>query len=162
LITPLASPEIVDLPTPVLPTFAPPATATPLPDPAAYRVHVVVRARYLAAALDAFMQVNARLQEDEGLVNEAGWRSEAQAALDELAAAAESLGAIGTVPPEYAVIADRLRQVGPEAQALRADYLTGIQTGDQEALRRAGEAMGRITELMAAAQAEMTTAGWTP
>ncbi len=156
-ITPAGTPEIQNLETPTL-------VPSPLPPPAAaaYRARVLIRARHFAAALETFMGANTRLQADPALINNPEWRSEVQAALDELVLAARSLSAFPAVPPEYASIAAWLEQVGPEAESLREVYLQGVQSGDAALLARAGESLNRITEVMRLAQVEMAAAGWQP
>jgi len=156
-ITPLGTPAIQTLPPP---TLIP--SPLPLPDAAAYRARVLIRARHFAAALEAFMAANTRLQGAPSLIQDPQWRSEVQAALDELVIAAHSLSDFPGVPPEYVAIASWLDQVGPEAESLRSDYLQGVQSGDAQLLARAGERLNRITEYMRLAQVEMAAAGWQP
>jgi hypothetical protein len=157
IITPFGTPEILNIATPVLLP-----SPTPLADAVAYRTRVLIRLQQFASALEAFMQANERLQGDPRLIGAPEWRSEIQAALDEMVISAHSLSGFSAVPPEYAAIAAWLDQVGPEAENLRLNYTQGVQSGDQALLAAAGENLNRISELVRGAQVEMAAAGWQP
>ena len=142
----------------VLPTQAP--TPTPIPDPVAYRSEVIVRTKRFADSLSSLYDENKKLQENPQLLNDPEWRDELRVILDLLVEDAQALGDIQPVPAEYQEINDQLRQVGPQAEQLRENYLHGIETGNQDALTAAGKNMQSIIDTMRQVQALMVAAGW--
>lgn len=150
--------EGAPLPTTRIETLLP--TATTLPDPVVYKTTVLLRARSFGAYLDEFMTLNQELQEDPALLSDPAWQTEVRTTLDLFVGSARDLSNTGTVPTEYQAIHQWLVQVGPEAEALRNNYIQGMEQGDQAYLQAAAENMSRIVELMSKAEVAMVQSGW--
>ncbi len=144
-------------PTP-LPTLTP--TPTPIPDPAVYRSEVMLKAKRFGVALESFYQENGKIGQDASLLNDAQWQSGMGAILDELVASAQALSTISPVPEEDQALQGSLAQIGPETQALSEAFRQGMQTGDEAALKAAGDHLSQIQTIMLQAQDEAAKAGW--
>ncbi len=153
--------QLPPLPT-VIPTDTPVPTATPTPDPVVYQSEVMLRARQFATALDSFDQVNAKLGQNSALAKDSDWQREMQTNLDALVATAQALGQVQAVPDQDRAIQSWLAKVGEDTIKLQANYLSGIETGSQQALQDAAANMNSIREDMLQAQAEAVKAGWKP
>lgn len=143
-----------------LPVSTLPPTPTLVPDPAAYRSEVMVRAKRFGAALDSLNQENGKLGQNPELLKDPQWQQGMQAILDEFAASAQALGEVQPVPAEYQSIQDWLVKVGPEAQQLKENYRSGMESGDLQSFRAAGDNLNHIREDMLQAQSETVKAGW--
>lgn len=152
-------PDIPPQPTPE-PTLAP--TATPLPplDPAYYQSEVMIRLQNFAAPLEAFLDANERLGEDYDLFDDPAWRNEMVSALDQIAAAGQALAALDPPPPEYVAIDGWLKRVQPEAQALRDNYLLGMQDRQEQHFRASSDNFTRIRDYLYQLLEEAVRAGW--
>jgi hypothetical protein len=145
---------------PTLPEPTPLPTATPIPDPAVYQSEVMLKAKRFGVALESFYQENSKLGQDASLLSDAQWQSGMGVILDELVASAQELSAISPVPEEDQALQASLAQIGPEAQALSEDFRQGMQTGDEAALKAAGDHLSQIQAAMLQAQDEAAKAGW--
>ncbi len=150
---------ITPLPVPT-PTLVP--EPTPIPDPVEYRTRVVLRAQQFATALEAFWDVNDRVQENPALFDDPEWRSEIRATLDEFVTASETLSGITPVPEEYQAISEQLNQIGALAGELEGNYLLGLDTGDERYFEAVDQNLARIIDHLTQAQVLMIAAGWEP
>jgi hypothetical protein len=141
-----------------LPTFPP--TATPVPNPVTYKAEVLLRLKRFALALDSFYAQNDKLAKTEGGMQNETWRQEMRAVLAEVVASGEALGQAGPAPAEWSDIQVLLEQVGPEVEQLRSNYLQGIETGDQNSLKAAGENLKHIQDILTQVQVQTARAGW--
>ena len=142
------------------PTLVPEPTA--IPDRVEYRTRVLLRAKQFAAALEAFWDVNDRVQENAALYEDPEWRSEVRATLDEFVAASEALSEIQPVPEEYLSIGEQLNQIGTLARELEGNYLLGLDTGDQRYYEAVDQNLNQIVDHLTQAQVLMIAAGWEP
>jgi hypothetical protein len=160
----------VDLPTPTVaistsipvPTPTLVSEPTPIPDPVEYRTRVVLRAKQFATALEAFWDVNDRVQENPALFGDLEWQSEIRATLDEFVVASEALSEIQPVPNEYQAIDEQLNQIGILAEVLETNYLLGLDTGDERYFEAVEQNLDLIIDHLTHAQVLMIAAGWEP
>jgi hypothetical protein len=161
---------LFELPTPTtaittaipVPTLTLIPEPTQVPDPVEYRTRVVLRAKHFATALEAFWDVNDRVQQDPALFEDPEWRSEVRATLDEFVEASELLSGIRPVLVEYQPIGEQLDQIGALAAELEGNYLLGLETGDERYFEAVDNNLNQIVERLTQAQVLMIAAGWEP
>jgi hypothetical protein len=146
----------------LFPTPVPTMTPTPVPplDPLVYRTEVMIRAKNFGSALEAFLNANERLSENNALLDDPTWRTEMGAILDQLGSTGKGLAEVGPPPDEYQAIDALLKRVGTEAEGLRSNYSQALETGDTRFFTAAGENFNHIKEYLYAALEEMARAGW--
>jgi hypothetical protein len=150
-----SQPLPTELPTPV-PTFTP----VPPLDPAFYRTEVMIRAENFAEPLDAFLEANEALAQDETLLEDPEWREAMRAHVEAVGSTGQALAEVGPPPAEYEAIDAWLNRSGAEAEGLRDNYLRALETGEAEDFSAASENFTRIREYLLQALDEMARAGW--
>jgi hypothetical protein len=145
-----------------LPTLLPDDTPTPIPplDPAVYRTEVMLQAENFGMALQAFLVANEMLAENETLLEDATWRENSLALLEQVYASGWALASVGPAPVEYQAIDAWLKRVGPEVEGLRENYLAGLETRETRFFTAASDNLARIREYLLQALEEMAKAGW--
>jgi hypothetical protein len=145
-----------------LPTQVPPETPTPvIPlDPSVYRTEVMLQSENFGSALQAFLDQNEKLAENEDLLNDPTWVENMQGAIEQVYASGWALASVGPAPAEYQAIDAWLKRVGPEVEGLRENYLAGMETKETPFFTAASDNLARIREYLLQALAEMSRAGW--
>jgi hypothetical protein len=154
---------LADLPTA---TWSP--TETPQPTPttvqplslAEYRTEVILNLKDLTGALEAWLDANRQLAKDNGLLDDAAWRADMQARLEQIRASAQAMADVGPAPEEYQGIARLLRRVGEAAEALSTDYGQAMDTRAAEDFRQAGADFEKLKAYLEEAVKAMLDADW--
>jgi hypothetical protein len=157
-----ALPDATAVPTQV---HQPEPTAVPPIKPGVYRVEAVLHLKEFVAALERWLAVNKEVSGDAALLNDPGWQSRAQAAMDDVLAAAQALDRVGPPPAGYEAIDEWLALVLQEAQGMHEQYtqaLAQVANGDSgaEQFRAAGEHFARVKEYLTGSVEEMLALGW--
>jgi hypothetical protein len=145
-----------------LPTLFPTDTPTPIPplDPEVYRTEVMLQATNFGSALQAFLDANEMLTENQSLLEDPTWRENMRGILEQVYASGWALASIGPAPVEYEGIDVWLKRVGPEVEGLRENYLAGLDTRETRYFTAASDNLTRIREYLLLALEEMARAGW--
>lgn len=145
-----------------LPTLFPTDTPTPIPplDPEIYRTEVMLQANNFGSALQAFLEANEMLAENENLLEDQAWRDNIHGLIEQVYATGWALASVGPAPPEYQEIDVWLKRVGPEVEGLRENYLAGMDTRETRFFTAASDNITRIREYLLHALEEMARAGW--
>jgi hypothetical protein len=145
-----------------LPTLLPTDTPTPVPplDPAVYRTEVMLQANHFGSALQAFLDANEMLAENENLLEDPAWRENMRGLVEQVYASGWALASVGPAPVEYQAIDAWLKRVGPEVEGLRENYLAGLETRETRFFTAASDNLARIREYLLQALEEMARAGW--
>jgi hypothetical protein len=145
-----------------LPTLFPTDTPTPIPplDPEVYRTEVMLQATNFGSALQAFLDANEMLTENQSLLEDPSWQENMRGIIEQVYASGWALASIGPVPVEYEAIDVWLKRVGPEVEGLRENYITGLDTRETRYFAAASDNITRIREYLLLALEEMARAGW--
>lgn len=142
------------------PTETPTPTPVPPLDPVVYRTETMIRARSFGDALEAFVQANEELGQDNLLLENAEWRSRMLTILEQVSFSGQALAEVGPPPAEYEAIDAWFNRVGPEAQSLEENYRQALDTRDAGYFTAAGDNFTRIREYLYQALEEVGRAGW--
>ena len=145
-----------------LPTLLPADTPTPVPplDPDVYRTEVMLQANHFGSALQAFLEANELLAQNENLLDDPTWRENMRGLVEQVHATGWALASVELAPAEYQAIDVWLKRVGPEVEGLRENYLAGIDTGETRFFTAASDNLERIREYLLKALEETARAGW--
>ncbi len=154
---PKATPTFIPTPTKI-----PTPTATPVPplSQEEYRGRVMAALKTFASSIERWLNSNDKLTTDTSLMNDAAWREEALASLDQVAISAQALADVGPNPAEYASIDALLNQVNAEAVRLKQDYQTGLENQDSQSLAASGDDFTQLKDTLTQAVTQMVAAGW--
>jgi hypothetical protein len=120
----------------------------------------MLQAENFGSALQAFLNSNEMLAENENLLDDPAWTETMRGIVEQVYASGWALSSVGPAPVEYQEIDTWLKRVGPEVEGLRENYLAGLETKEASYFTSASDNLARIREYLLQAIAEMAQAGW--